>query len=102
MTDQSLRESLLDWKRRETLAESMIPLIGRLYRDHNVSCYMYGRSLVNRSVIEIIKAHKAVRHVETVALGEAQSFPIVEGLIQLGLGPARVDVGKLAMNVREA
>ena len=97
MTDQSLRESLLDWKRRETLAESMIPLIGRLYRDHNVSCYMYGRSLVNRSVIEIIKAHKAVRHVETVALGEAQSFPIVEGLIQLGLGPARVDVGKLAM-----
>ena len=38
-----------DWKKREALAESMIPMVGKLYRENNVSCYIYGRTLVNQS-----------------------------------------------------
>lgn len=52
-TEQCLR----DWIERETLAESMIPLIGQLYRNNNVITSIYGRSLINRSVIAILKAH---------------------------------------------
>ena len=29
-----------DWKEREELAENMIPLIGKLYRSNNVTCYI--------------------------------------------------------------
>ena len=36
-----------DWKEREALAEAMIPLIGKLYRENNISLYMYGRNMVN-------------------------------------------------------
>ena len=28
-----------DWKDREALAESMIPIIGKLYRKNNISTY---------------------------------------------------------------
>jgi len=43
----SPEDFFLDWKQREALAEGMIPLIGKLYREFNVSCYMYGKSMVN-------------------------------------------------------
>ncbi len=91
-----MNDSLRDWQTRESLAEAMIPLIGKLYRDQNVACYMYGRSLVNRSVIDIIKAHRFVRQIESQALEERESLPILEALSVMALGPAHIDVGKLA------
>ena len=50
-----------DWKEREALAEAMIPLIGKLYRENNVSLYMYGRNMVNLSVTDLMKVHRFVR-----------------------------------------
>ena len=43
------------WKNREEIAEAMIPMIGRLYREKNVTTTVYSRSLVNNSVIQILK-----------------------------------------------
>lgn len=86
-----------DWKQREALAEAMIPIIGKLNRDRNVGVYMYGRSLVNRSVIDIMKAHRFVRQIEENELSEFESFPILERLAQLDLGHAHIDLGKLTV-----
>ena len=61
-----------DWKQREVLAEAMIPLIGKLYRENSVNCCMYGRPMVNTSTIGIMKAHRYVRQVENNELSEFQ------------------------------
>ena len=90
------KDHFQDWKEREALAESMIPLIGRLYREHNVVTSIYGRSIINRSVIDILKSHKYVRQVEGSALCVRQTFPIIELLSKLNLAPGRIDIGKLA------
>ena len=50
------RDHLSRWKNREETAEKMLGLIGQLYRQHGVVVTLYGRSLVNRSVIQILKA----------------------------------------------
>jgi glyceraldehyde 3-phosphate dehydrogenase len=84
-----------DWKEREELAENMIPIIGRLYRKHNVACYIYGRSLVNRSVIDIMKAHRAARQVERSELSEFETWPLVQELAKLNLAPAHIDIGRI-------
>ncbi len=73
----------------------MIPLIGRLYRDHNVVTSVYGRSIINRSVIDIIKAHKFVRQVLGTGLSVRETYPVLEVLSTLNLSPARIDLGKL-------
>jgi glyceraldehyde 3-phosphate dehydrogenase len=86
-----------DWKEREALAEAMIPMIGKLYRENNVKIYIYGRSLINRSVIDIMKYHRAVRQVEKNELSEFETFPLLESIIKLGLGSAHIDLGKLAV-----
>jgi len=91
-----------DWKEREALSEAMIPLIGRLYRENNVSLYMYGKSMVNRSVIELMKAHRFVRQIEQNELSEFETFPQIKALSEMNLGPAHIDIGKLTVSYQES
>jgi glyceraldehyde 3-phosphate dehydrogenase len=83
-----------DWKEREALAESMIPMIGGLYR-RNVVIYIHGVPLYNQSVIELMKAHRFVRQIENNEMSEFETHPILETLCHLDLGPAHIDIGKL-------
>ena len=87
-----------DWKEREALAEGMIPIVGRLSRERSVKCYIYGKPLVNRSVTEIMKDHRYVRQVEGNELSEFETFPVLTELAKLDLGPAHIDVGRLAVS----
>jgi len=87
-----------DWKEREALAEAMIPVVGRLAREHSVKCYIYGRAMVNRSVLEIMKAHRYVRQVEGNELSEFETSRVLEILSKLDLGPAHIDVGRLSVD----
>ncbi len=90
-----------NWKEREALAEGMIPLVGRLSREKNVKCYIYGRTLVNRSVLQIMKDHRYVRQVEGNELSEFETYPVFNQLAELDLGPAHIDVGRLAVRFQE-
>ncbi len=86
-----------DWKQREALAEGMIPIIGKLYRERNVSTYMYGNSMVNKSVTDLMKSHRRVRQVEHNELSEFDSFPMIEAIARQHLGPAHIDLGKMVV-----
>jgi glyceraldehyde 3-phosphate dehydrogenase len=93
----SPEDFFLDWKKREALAEGMIPIIGKLYRESNVSCYMYGKSMVNKSVIDLMKSHRFVRQVEKNELSEFDTAPMLQTISKLQLGPAHIDIGKLVV-----
>lgn len=84
-----------DWKEREALAEGMIPLVGKLYRQNSVKTYIYGQNLVNQSVLEIMQAHRLVRQIEKNELSEFETFPVIEALAKLNLGMAHIDVGRI-------
>jgi len=86
-----------DWKQREALAEGMIPIIGKLYRERNVSTYMYGNSMVNKSATDLMKSHRRVRQVEHNELSEFDSFPMIEAIARQHLGPAHIDLGKMVV-----
>ena len=86
-----------DWKEREALAEAMIPTVGRLSRERNVKCYIYGRSLVNQSVLDIMKSHRWVRQMEANELSEFETAPVLDAVSQLNLGPCHLDIGRLAV-----
>ncbi|MFT5117747.1 MAG: glyceraldehyde 3-phosphate dehydrogenase [Kiritimatiellia bacterium] len=90
-----------DWKAREALAEAMIPMIGKLYRERNVKTYMYGRPLINRSVIDIMKHHRAVRQVEENELSEFETLPVLKAMTELNLGSCHIDLGKLAIKLMD-
>jgi glyceraldehyde 3-phosphate dehydrogenase len=86
-----------DWNKREALAEEMVPLVGKLYRENNVACYIYGQNMVNQSPIELMQAHRLVRQVESNELSEFETMPVLETLANLDLGYAHIDVGRIAV-----
>lgn len=100
---QTLDQSLGEWNDREALAEAMIPLLGRLYRQNAVTVSLYGWPLSNSSVVEILKAHRFSRHRQAneTELEVKQTFPLLESLAGLELGPANIDLGRLAVKYRE-
>jgi glyceraldehyde 3-phosphate dehydrogenase len=89
-------EAALDtWINREALAETMIPLIGRLYRENNVVTSIHGRSLINQSVVGILKAHRFARQIDEVELPLEETFPVLQALTELDLGAGSVDLARL-------
>jgi glyceraldehyde 3-phosphate dehydrogenase len=97
MSTQTQETYFKDWKNREEIAETMVPIIGRLYRNHGVVTTVYGRSLVNQSTIDILKAHRFARQILENELWVRDSFPVLEALSRLDLSPARIDIGKLTI-----
>ena len=96
MTDACMQ----DWTDRESTAEAMIPMVGALYRKKNIVTSVYGRPIINRSVIDLLKAHRFVRHMEDQELSVLDTFPIVKTMMAMDLDRAHVDVGKLAVKFR--
>ena len=91
-----LSDAFQDWKQREALAETMIPIIGKLYRK-NIVTYCYGRSMNHQGVTDLMKTHRRVRQIDRNELSEFETHPILEILAGMDLGPSHIDVGKLAV-----
>ncbi len=84
------------WKNREEIAERMISMIGKLYREHDVVVTVYGRSLINTSVIQILKEHRRVRMIAG-DLSVVDTMPVLEALAaSTNLSSSEVDLGKIA------
>ena len=90
-------QCLGEWIDREALAEAMIPLIGHLYRNNNVVTSIYGRGLINRSVIALLKAHRFARHrqADEAELCVNETHQILTTMADMNLGAASVDLGKV-------
>ena len=99
MTDQ-YAQSQASWFEQVAAAEQLIPLVSKLYREHNIVTSIHGRRLINRSAIEVIKAHRdATAHGQELEI--ATTKEIVEGLSKLDLETASVDLGALALLYKE-
>ncbi|WP_314219218.1 glyceraldehyde-3-phosphate dehydrogenase [Streptomyces zaehneri] len=93
-------DSFTNWKNREEIAESMIPMIGKLHRERDVTVLLHSRSLVNKSVVSILKTHRFARQIAGEELSVTETLPFLEALTALDLGPSQIDLGMLAATYR--
>lgn len=101
MNHAVIDQTLLRWQEKEALAEAMIPIIGRLYRKNNVITSIYGRQIINQSVIQLLKTHRFVRQVEGHELSVNETLAVLEVLDGMNLGPAHIDIGKMALKHKD-
>ena len=90
------QDNLDNWRAHEALAEQMIPLIGGLYRDHDVVLYSFGRKLTRQSAVGILRAHRFARQITGTELLVTDTMSIVSALADMNLDSAKIDVGELA------
>ena len=88
---------LAEWESRQEIAESMIPIIGKMYRGSGVVLKIYGRTLINASPVSLLKLHRYVRQFEKTELSILDSFKVLIALEKMKLGPVRIDLGILAV-----
>lgn len=93
---------LQEWKIQEELAERMLPVIGKLYRNNNIVISVYGRPIVHSTVIDILKAHRFARLILDAELTVNDTFPLLEIISTLNLAPARIDLGKLTTRFKKS
>ena len=91
-----------EWIAKEELAERMIPLIGGLYRDHGVVTSIHGRRLINRSAIELLKAHRFARQAGDCRARPRRHDAGLEALREIVPGPASIDVPRLVTRYADA
>ena len=83
------------WIARETQAEEMIPLIGKLNRENGVVLNIHGRSLVNKSVIQLLRLHDGAAKVDGTPLNPEHTLELVQALFDLNLGPCSINIAAL-------
>uniref|UniRef100_A0AAU3H5A9 Glyceraldehyde-3-phosphate dehydrogenase n=1 Tax=Streptomyces sp. NBC_01401 TaxID=2903854 RepID=A0AAU3H5A9_9ACTN len=93
-------DTFTHWKTREEIAESMIPIIGKLHRERDVTILLHSRSLVNKSVVSILKTHRFARQIAGEELSVTETLPFLHALTELDLGPSQIDLGMLAATHR--
>lgn len=84
-----------DWIEQEEMAENMIPLLGRLYRKHNVVVDLCGKPMVNQNIIDIIKIHKFAKKYMQENFSIKDTLGVLTELSKMDLGAARIDLGKM-------
>ncbi|MBI9000020.1 glyceraldehyde-3-phosphate dehydrogenase [Corynebacterium sp. CCM 9185] len=99
MTD--LTATHRNFNERLALAEEMVPLLGRLHREHNVVTSIYGRLLENVTAIDIVKSHRFARRITEQEMSISATLPIVRELVEMDLGTASIDIGRLATRFRD-
>lgn len=90
------------WEKSLSTAEALVPLIGRLYRSNGVLLSIHGRSLINRTPIELMKAMRYARHIDGQPLAIERAAELIKLLDRLGLGPASIDVARLLKKQSES
>ncbi|HHF0554067.1 TPA: glyceraldehyde-3-phosphate dehydrogenase [Vibrio antiquarius] len=87
---------LQDWQTSQTIAESISPLIGKLYRQKGIEVVLFGKTLINATTIDILKTHRVARRYTGSPLSLEHTMPIIQALCEMSISSCRVDVGQLA------
>ncbi|MEK9535857.1 MAG: phosphoenolpyruvate carboxykinase (GTP) [Aquiluna sp.] len=90
------------WQESLATAEALIPLVGRLYRSNGVVLTVHGRSLYNRTPIEIMKLMRYARFIDGTPLDINEVAELVQVMDKMGLGAAKIDVAKLLEKFRKS
>uniref|UniRef100_A0AAV1UCB5 Glyceraldehyde 3-phosphate dehydrogenase NAD(P) binding domain-containing protein n=1 Tax=Peronospora matthiolae TaxID=2874970 RepID=A0AAV1UCB5_9STRA len=98
----ALRASELEqWKTQENAADLMVPLIGRLYREHNVVTVLFGKGLVHQNSIELMKLHSFVCKYVGKRLQPTDTLVVLQALVQYAPNARgmRIDLGRTFVTV---
>ena len=102
MSKEQEDQLLQAYIQRQELAEQMLPMIGRLYRNNGILMRVYGRAINNVTTVDILKTHRFARQYTGEELSIEHSFKLVEAMEGLQLAPAKIDLGRLTNQWRAA
>lgn len=95
-------QTMKNWQDDKEGVETIIPIIGRLYRHNNITPLLFSNSLVNLSTMEIINLHSRVCNYENNLVKIKDTCEIINALQYCNLTHTSIDIGQLSSIVANA
>ncbi len=85
------------WNDSEAITVKMLSILNDLRVERGVLAHVYGRSIAKVSSVEILKVHRHTRLILGRELTVQDTYPVLQAVGKLDLGPCRIDLGKLTV-----
>lgn len=90
------------WTDSEALATKMLSYLNELRTERGVLVHVYGRSIAKVNSTDILKMHRHARLILGRELTVQDTYPVIQSVAKLDLGPCRIDLGKLTVKFQES
>jgi glyceraldehyde 3-phosphate dehydrogenase len=87
---------LQDWIGQEKAAVDLINTVGKLWFERSIELILFHNQLVDRSASQIMNLHQYAKNIVKKPITIFETLGIANEILHSGVGPARIDIGKLA------
>lgn len=99
--NQNFEQELKNYTEKQIAALEFIQIANQLWFDRNVELVLFRNQLVDRRVSIVLNLHQKSKAVAKESISIFESLKIAKTINDLKLNPARIDIGKLALKIRE-
>ena len=102
MVHQSTFEKeIKSYKNKQTSTVKLIEIVSNLWFNRSVELVFFRNQLFDRRVSQILNLHEKSRDLAETAISIFETLQVAEKMQHLNLAPSRIDIGKLALKIRE-
>lgn len=93
-----VNKSLKQWREKEKTALELLTIVGELRFDSAIELVLFRQDIYDARPSELINAHHFALNYTDRPLSVDMSLALAKAIAKLDLAPARIDIGKLALN----
>lgn len=102
MTQQTAFENeIKSYKHKQTAAVKLIEIVSKLWFNHSIELVLFRNQLFDRRVSVVMNLHQQSNELADPALSIFETLKVAETMQHLQLAPSRIDIGKLALEIRK-
>lgn len=98
LTPQEVNQSLKKWREKEKKALELLQIVGELRFDRAIELVIFRRDIYDARPSELLNDHLFAENYAQKPISVEMSLSLAQIIAQLDLAPARIDIGKLALN----
>lgn len=96
----TFEEEIKSYKDRQNSAVQLIKVVSDLWYNQSIELVLFRHQLIDRRVSFILNLHQDSAALIEEAITIEETCRIADRILSLGISPARIDIGKLALQVR--
>jgi len=89
------------YNQKQNAAIELIQVVGHLWLNQSIELVLFRNQLLDRRASVVLRLHRASETLTGEALHIQETLVVARAISSLNLSPARIDIGKLALKVRE-
>ena len=99
--NQTFEQEIQNYTRQQVAASEFIEIVNELWFNKTVEILLFRNRLVDKKISDILNIHQDSKALVGDALSIFETLDILKAVKAIELSPARVDIGKLAIIIRE-